>query len=70
MPWLVPGGEVGARAQPGSMRMRAIPPRATLARVSGLRTGYLGLPKSKAGALRSCSFVRSVVNFASGPTLI
>ena len=33
-------------------------------------TGYLSLPKSKAGALASCSFVRSVVNFASRPTLI
>ena len=32
-------------------------------------TGYLSLPKSNAGALASCSFVRSVVNFASRPTL-
>ena len=32
--------------------------------------GYFSLPKSKAGALASWSFVRSVVNFASLPTLI
>jgi hypothetical protein len=33
------------------------------------QTGYLSLPKSNGGALASCSFVRSVVNFASLPTL-
>jgi hypothetical protein len=32
--------------------------------------GYFSLPKTKAGALASWSFVRSVVNFASLPTLI
>jgi hypothetical protein len=32
--------------------------------------GYLSFAKSKAGALASCSFVRSVMNLASGPTLI
>jgi hypothetical protein len=31
---------------------------------------YFSLPKSKAGALVSCSFVNSVLNLASGPTLI
>jgi hypothetical protein len=31
---------------------------------------YWGLPKTNAGALASWSFVRSVVNFASLPTLI
>jgi DDE family transposase len=43
--------------------------------VSGLLTdtsqaAYFTLSKSKAGALISCSFVKSVVNFASLPTLI
>jgi hypothetical protein len=32
--------------------------------------GYLSFAKSKAGALASCSFVRSVMNLASGPILI
>ena len=34
------------------------------------RMGYLNLAKSKGGALVSCSFVRSVMNLASGPTLM
>ena len=33
------------------------------------RDGYFRLPKSNAEALTSCSFVRSVVNFASLLTL-